>query len=60
MSSPNPNPTEGYKHNSAAVPYLESYFPKCSHDPRFAWDEQILIGQETALLRDGSRINGGC
>jgi hypothetical protein len=43
MSSPNPDATEGRKHNSATVPYLEYYYPKYSHDPRFNWDEQILV-----------------
>jgi hypothetical protein len=28
VSSPNPDATEGHKHNSATVPYLEYDYPK--------------------------------
>jgi hypothetical protein len=60
VSSPNPDATQGRKHNSATVPYLEYYYPKYSRDPRFNWDEQILIEQDKALLRDPGGSNGGC
>jgi hypothetical protein len=60
MSSPNPDTTEGHKHNSAIVPYLEYYYPKYSHDPRFNWDELILVEQDKALPRDPGGSNGGC
>jgi hypothetical protein len=60
MSSPNPDATEGRKHNSATVPYLEYYYPKYSRDPRFNWDEQILVEQDKALPRDPGGSNGGC
>jgi hypothetical protein len=43
MSSPNPDATDGRKHNSATVPHFEYYYPKYSHDPRFNWDERILV-----------------
>jgi hypothetical protein len=57
VSSPNPDPTEGHKHNSATVPYLGYFYPKYSRDPRFNWDEQILVTQDKALLRDPHGIN---
>jgi hypothetical protein len=60
VSSPNPDATEGRKHNSATVPYLEYYYPKYSRDPRFNWDEQILVEQDKALPRDPGGSNGGC
>jgi hypothetical protein len=63
MSSPNPDATEGCKHNSATVPYLEYYYPKYSHDPRFNWDKQILVEQDKALPRiwvEVMRVRGIC
>jgi hypothetical protein len=45
---------------SATVPYLEYYYPKYSRDPRFNWDEQILVEQDKALPRDPGGSNGGC
>jgi hypothetical protein len=58
-SSPNPDATEGGKHKSATVPYLEYYYPKYSRDPRFNWDEEILIEQDKALPKDPGGSNGG-
>jgi hypothetical protein len=60
MSSLNPDAKEGRKHNSATVPYLEYFYPKYSRDPRFNWDEQILVEQDKALPRDPCGSNGGC
>jgi hypothetical protein len=60
VSSPNPDATEGQKHNSATVPYLEYYYPKYSRDPRFNWDKQILLAEDKALPRDLGGSNGGC
>jgi hypothetical protein len=59
MSSPNPDATEYRKHNSASVPYLEYYYPKYSHDPRFNWDKQILVEHDKAVPRDPGGSNGG-
>jgi hypothetical protein len=58
MSSPNPDASEGRKHNSATVPYLEYYYPKYSRGPRFNWDEQIRVKQDKALRRDPGGSNG--
>jgi hypothetical protein len=60
VSSPNPDATEGRKHNSATVPYLEYYYPKYSRDPRFNWDKQILVKHGKALIRDPDGSNRGC
>jgi hypothetical protein len=60
VSSPNLDATEGRNYNSATLPYLEYYYPKYSRDPRFNWDEQILVEQDTALRRNPGRSNGGC
>jgi hypothetical protein len=60
MSSPNPDATEGCKHNSATGPYLEYYYSKYSHDPRCNWDEQILVEQDKVLPRDPGGSNAGC
>jgi hypothetical protein len=60
VSCPNPDAIDGRKHNSAIVPYLEYYYPKYSGDPRFNWDEPILVEQDKALPRDLGRSNGGC
>jgi hypothetical protein len=60
VSSPNPNTTDGRKHNSAKVPYLESYYPKYSRDPRCDRDEQILVEQDKGLPRDPGGSTGGC
>jgi hypothetical protein len=59
VSSPNPGATEGRKHNSATVPCVEYYYVKYSRDPRFNWDEQILVEQDKALPRDPGGSNGG-
>jgi hypothetical protein len=59
VSSPNLDVPEGCKHNSATVPYLEYYYRKYSRDPRFNWDEQILVEQDNAIPRDPGRINRG-
>jgi hypothetical protein len=40
--SPNPDATEGPKHNSAIVPYFEYYYPKYSCDPIFNWDNKYM------------------
>jgi hypothetical protein len=60
VSSPNPDATEACKHNLATVPYLEYYYPKYSRDPRFSWDEQILVEQNKGLLGDPGGRSGGC
>jgi hypothetical protein len=60
MSSPNPDATEGCKHTSATVPYLEYYYPNYSRDPRFNWDAQIHVEQDKAVPRDPGGSNGGC
>jgi hypothetical protein len=60
MSIPNPDATEGCKYKSATVPYLEYYYTKYSHDPRFNWDEQILVEQVQALPWDLGRCTRGC
>jgi hypothetical protein len=60
MSSPNPYATEGCKHNLPTVPYVDYYYPKYSHDARFNWDEQILVNEDSALLRNPSGSNRGC
>jgi hypothetical protein len=59
VSSPNPDAREGHNYNSATVPYVESYYPKYHRDPRFNWDEQILVEQDKSLLRDPGRTNEG-
>jgi hypothetical protein len=60
VSSLNPDATEGCTHNSATVLYLEYNHPNHSHDPRFNWDEQILVQQDRELPRDLGRSNAGC
>jgi hypothetical protein len=60
MSIPNRNATDGCKHNSATVPYLEYYYPKYSRNPRFNLDERILIEQDKSLLGDPDGSKGGC
>jgi hypothetical protein len=45
MSSPNPDRTEGSKHNAPRVPKLEYDYPKYSREPRFNWDKQRLVKQ---------------
>jgi hypothetical protein len=60
VSSPNPDETEGRKHNLATVPYIKYYYPKYSRDPRFNWDEEILVEQDKALPRDPGGSNGVC
>jgi hypothetical protein len=42
VSSPNPDATDGWNHNSARVPYLDSYSPTFSCDPKFNWDHKYL------------------
>jgi hypothetical protein len=61
VSRLNPDATEGRKHNSAKVRYSEYYYPKYSRNPRFNWDEQILVEQEKALPQDlgGSMLDFG-
>jgi hypothetical protein len=48
VSSLNPDATEDCTHNSATVRYLEYYYPKNHHDPRFNWDKQIVIEWDNA------------
>jgi hypothetical protein len=60
VSSPNPDATEGRKSNSATVTYLEYYYPKYSHDPRFNWDEQILVELDNRLPMDLGGSNWRC
>jgi hypothetical protein len=60
MSSPNPDATEGRNQNLPTVPYFEYSYPKYSRDPRFNWDEQILVEQDKALPRDPGGSNGAC
>jgi hypothetical protein len=60
MSSPNLDATEERIHNSATVPYLEYSYPKYSRDPRFTWDEQLLVKQDKAVPRNPDGSNGGC
>jgi hypothetical protein len=60
VSSPYPNTIEGHKVNSVTLSHLEYYYPNYSRDSRFNWDEQLLIQQDTALLRDPGGSNGGC
>jgi hypothetical protein len=59
MSIPNLDTTDGHKHNSARVPYLEYYYPKYSHDPRFQWKEQILVEEGKRSPRDRGGSNRG-
>jgi hypothetical protein len=60
VCSPNQDATEGRRHNSTAVPYLESYYPKYSRDPRFNLNEQILIEQDKPFTKNLGRTNRGC
>jgi hypothetical protein len=57
MYSPNLDITDRPKYNTAIAPYLEYYYPKYSHEPRYNWDEYILVEPDTELLRDQGRIN---
>jgi hypothetical protein len=43
MSSLNPDAPDRCKPHSATVPYLEYYYLRYSHEPRFNWDKQILV-----------------
>jgi hypothetical protein len=45
VSSLNLDATEGRRHTSGPVPYLEYYYPKYSRDPRVDRNEQILVEQ---------------
>jgi hypothetical protein len=60
VSSQNPYAIDGPTHNSARVPHLEYYYPKYSGDPRFNWDDQIVVDQDKALPRDLGGSNLGC
>jgi hypothetical protein len=60
VSSPNPDATDGCKHNSPTVPYVEYYYPKYGCDARFNWNEQILVEQDKAVPRDPGGSHGGC
>jgi hypothetical protein len=60
MSRPNVDATEGRKHNSATVLYIEYYSPKYSRDVRINWDEQINVEQDKVLKRDQGASNAGC
>jgi hypothetical protein len=60
MSSLNLDATERCKPNVGTVPYLESYYPTYSRNPRFTWNGQILVKQDKALPRYPGGSNGGC
>jgi hypothetical protein len=52
MSRPNPDATEGCQYNSATVAYVNYYYAKSTHDPRFNWHEKTLVEKDKLLQRD--------
>jgi hypothetical protein len=60
VSSRNSHTIDGCKDHSTTVHYIDYYDSKYSHDPRFNCNEQILISQDNALLRDMCGCNSEC
>jgi hypothetical protein len=52
VSSPNLDTIAGHKHNMATVPYSKYDYPRYNRDPRFNWDEHILVKHDKELPRD--------